>query len=193
MVSTAIVSFFLSAFLVPAAPRFGNWVAKRSRSPSDRGCETPDRPEPPEVAIIGFGPAGQIAARPLVDRGVRVVVIDLNRVGVRKAKQLGFDGQVGDATQSEVLEHARLRECKAVVITVPHYKSAITILEHVRKDAPLTHVIVRSRYELHTSDYIAAGAHAVAGDEEQVGESLATHLVDWLATSPPSGPRLRDV
>ena len=181
VVSAAIVSFFLSALLVPVAPRFGNWVAGLLQSQTESVAETADRPEPPEVAIIGFGPAGQIAARPLVDKGVRVVVIDLNREGVRKAEQLGFNGQVGDAMQSEVLEHARVRECKAVVITVPHHKSAITILKYVRKDAPLAHVIVRSRYELHTNDYIAAGAHAVAGDEEQVGESLATHLLDWLA------------
>ena len=183
VVSAAIVSFFLSAFLVPVAPRFGHWVAGLLRSQADSVSDSADRPEPLEVAIIGFGPAGQIAARPLVDKGVRVVVIDLNREGVRKAEQLGFAGQIGDATQSEVLEHAGLRECKAVVITVPHHKSAIMILEHVRKDAPLAHVIVRSRYALHTIDYTAAGAHAVAGDEEQVGETLASHLLSWLATT----------
>ncbi|MCC7084019.1 MAG: cation:proton antiporter [Pirellulales bacterium] len=183
VVSAAIVSFFLSAFLVPVAPRFGNWVAGLVRSQTAPVSDTAVRPEAPDIAIIGFGPAGQIAARPLVDRDIRVVVIDLNRMGVRKAEQLGFDGQVGDATQSEVLEHARLRECKAVVITVPHHKSAITILEHVRKDAPLAHVIVRSRYEAHTNDYTAAGAHDVAGDEEQVGESLANYLMNWLETN----------
>lgn len=183
IVSAAIVSFFLSAFLVPIAPRFGNWVARLLRSQTESTTDMKDRPEPPEVAIIGFGPAGQIAARTLVDKSVRVVVIDLNREGVQKAEQLGFEGQVGDATQTEVLEHARLRDCKAVVITVPHHKSAITILEHIRKDIPLAHVIVRSRYELHSNDYTAAGAHAVAGDEEQVGESLANHLLSWLETT----------
>ena len=186
VVSAAIVSFFLTAFLVPVAPRFGNWVADVFGSAQPLTDQATARPEPPEVAIIGFGPAGQIAARPLVDKGVRVVVIDLNRDGVRKAEQLGFQGQVGDATQSEVLEHARLRECKAVVITVPHHRSAMTILAHVRNDAPHAHVVVRSRYEMHTNDYTAAGADAVAGDEEQVGESLADHLLSWLATTEPS-------
>ena len=62
----------------------------------------------------------------------------------------------------------------------------MTILAHVRKDAPQSHVIVRSRYELHTNDYTAAGAHAVAGDEEEVGDSLANHLLSWLDTANPS-------
>jgi len=183
VVSAAIVLFFLSAFLVPLAPRFGNRVAGLLRSQPQSADEATDRPEAPAIAIIGFGPAGQIAARPLVDSGSPVVVIDLNQDGVRKAKQLGFHGEIGDATQSEVLEHARLWECKTVVITVPHYRSAITILGHVRKNAPNAHLIVRSRYEIHTSSFFSAGAHAVAGDEEQVGESLAAHLLDWLATA----------
>ena len=180
VVSVAIVSFFLSAFLVPMAPWFGNHMARlfqAKKQPPDREGEIE---EAPDVAIIGFGPAGQIAARPLIDGGHRVVVIDLNQDGVRKAEELGFHGELGDATQSEVLEHARLHECRAVVITVPHHRSALTILDHVRKHAPHVHVIVRSRYEQHTGDLVDAGAHAVAGDESQVGESMADHLSQWI-------------
>lgn len=181
VVSAAIVSFFLSAVLVPLAPRFGNWISRFGKSQDQSADEVADRPAPPDVAIIGFGPAGQIAARPLMDRGFRVAVIDLNQEGVRKAQQLGFQGEIGDATQSEVLEHARLNECRAVVITVPHHKSAVTILEQVRRRAPHVHVIVRSRYELHRDSLVTAGAHAVKGDEREVGESLAEELNQWLA------------
>ncbi|WP_182869432.1 cation:proton antiporter [Rhodopirellula sp. JC639] len=182
VVSAAIVSFFLSAFLVPAAPRLGNWVAALSGTQATTIDDTDPLSPPPDVAIIGFGPAGQIAARPLVDKGLRVTIIELNQVGVRKAKQLGFHAEIGDATQSDVLEHARLNECKAIVITVPHHQSAMTILKHVRRNAPYVHTIVRSRYELHTDDFVSAGAHVVTGDEQQVGESLADHLNEWLDT-----------
>lgn len=185
VVSAAIVSFFLSAFLVPLAPQFGNWVARLFRSSASATGDVTQRQAPPDVIVIGFGPAAQIASRALVDKGLLVTVIDLNHEGVRKAKQLGFQGQVGDATQSDVLDHARLRECKAVLITVPHHKSAITILEHVRKDATNAHVIVRSRYAMHTDTFVTAGAHAVSGDEEQVGEGLASHLHEWMGKQEP--------
>ena len=178
VVSVTIVSFFLSAFLVPMAPRFGNCVAIMLRS--DRKPVKPGLEEAPDVAIIGFGPVGQIAAGPLIDQGVRVSVIDVSPAGIRMAQQLGFRGEQGDATQSEVLEHAGLHECKAVVITVPHHKSSMAILEHVRKYAPDVHVIIRVRRQLDTADFVAAGAHAVVGDEEQVGESLARHLTQWI-------------
>jgi hypothetical protein len=29
-------------------------------------------------------------------------------------------------------------------------------------------------------DYVDAGAHVVTGDEQQVGESLASKLLDWV-------------
>lgn len=184
VVSSAIVSFFLSAFLVPQAAEFGNWFSTRfqfaQKSPDDEA----EQRQSPDVVIIGFGPAGQIAARPLVDKGMHTVVIDLNQRGIRKAEQLGFHGQVGDATQTDVLNHAHLRDCKAVVITVPDHKSALMILKHVRRDAPQAHVIVRSRYELHMCDFADSGAHVVTGDEQQVGESLAGHLQEWLRQQP---------
>lgn len=180
VVSVTIVSFFLSAWLVPAAPRFGNFIATRF----GKGTTLPEGAAPsehaPDVVIIGFGPAGEIASLPFVDREKRVVVVELNREGVRKAQQLGFDGHIGDATQTDVLEHAHLTQAKAVVITVPHHRSAMTILAHVRQHAPHAHVVVRSRYQLHVDELLKAGAHIVVGDEQEVGEALAKHLREWL-------------
>jgi CPA2 family monovalent cation:H+ antiporter-2 len=181
IVSVAIVSFFLSAILVPAAPGLANRLVRWLRfRESDPESSAPAQ-EPPDVAIVGFGPAGQLAAGPLVDQDLRVVVIDLEKRLISKARQLGFHAELGDATQTEVLEHARLKDCKAVVITVPHFRSAMTILEHVRRNAPHTWLMVRSRYELHTGDFNAAGANAVLGDEHNVGEAMSKHLQEWLA------------
>ncbi len=180
VVSVTIVSFFLCAFLVPRAPRFGNYVASLFGAEPPEAGDKRESEHAPDVVIIGFGPAGQIAARPFVDRNKRVIVIELNRDGIRRAQQLGFQGEIGDATQNDVLEHARLSHAKAVVITVPHHGSAMTILEHVRQLAPHAHIAVRSRYQQHTDDFIAAGAHVVIGDEEQIGKGLASHLRRWL-------------
>jgi len=180
VVSVTIVSFVVSAALVPAAPRFGDRIATLLGAHTALAGTNIPSEVAPDVVIIGFGPAGQIAARPFIDRDCRVSVIDLNRDGVRRARQLGFHGTIGDATQDEVLEHAQVVQSKVVVITVPHHHSAMTILEQVRQQSPQTHVVVRSRYQIHTNDFVVAGAHAVVGDEEQVGESLADHLRQWL-------------
>jgi len=183
VISTAIASLLLSAFLVPAADRFGDHMAKLFDSALlDRPGEKAERLAP-DVVLIGFGPAGQATARPLVDRGLRVVVIDLNQEGVRRAQQFGFQGEIGDATQLDVLEHARIPQCRAVVITVPQYRSALTILDNVRQLAPHAYVLVRSRYKLHTDDFAARGGQVV-GDEEEVGAGLAANLGEWLGSLP---------
>jgi CPA2 family monovalent cation:H+ antiporter-2 len=181
VVSCAIVSFFLSAFLVPLAPRFGNAVARLIRSSDKSEMIAAGEEDPPDVVVVGFGPAGQIAASSLVDKGLKASVVELNQSGIRRAQELGLHAELGDATQTEVLEHARISDAKAVIITIPHYESAMAILDHVRRKAPHVHVIVRSRYEINSNNFVAAGAHVVTGDEQQVGLSLADHLGRWLA------------
>ena len=181
VVSTAIVSFFLSAFLVPLSPRLGNWVAQRLHSKRHPSEQSDEREAPPEVILIGYGPAGKIASQPLIDQDIRVTVIELNQDGLHAAREVGFRAELGDGTQSDVLEHARLHECKAVIITIPHYTSAMLILELILSKAPEVQVMVRSRYEKHTIDFGTAGAKVVAGDEEEVGQRLAKHINQWLS------------
>lgn len=182
VVSVAMASFFLSAFLVPHAPQFGHRIATWFGGHPTDGDDQPTPVPPPDVIIIGFGTAGQLAAQPFIDSTKQVVIIDLNHEQVRRAKQCGFRGEIGDATQYEVLEHARLAEAKVVVITIPHHRSAMTVLDNIRQQMPEIRVAVRSRYQIHTDDFLAAGAHVVVGDEERVGEGLALHLQKWLDT-----------
>ena len=100
--------------------------------------------------------------------------------GIKKALELGFSGHVGDATQVEVLEEARIASAQAVVITIPHHLLALAILEHVKRLAPRAYRIVRSRHQIHANEFLLAGANMVVGDEEQVGRSLGDHLKEWL-------------
>ncbi|MCA9424229.1 MAG: cation:proton antiporter, partial [Candidatus Omnitrophica bacterium] len=168
IVSTAIVSLFITPFLIPHSLKLGvriaSWIPGASgevdRQSGSEGFH-------PDAVMVGFGPAGQIAARALMDHAVKVLVLDLNHDGVKKAREFGFEGQVGDATHPEVLEHAHIETARIVVITIPHQKSALEILGHVRDLAPQAHVVVRSRYQRYTNDIVMAGTHAVFGDEEE--------------------------
>lgn len=181
VISTTILSFLLSAFLVPLAVRFGDrmalWIGK-GPAESDTGGTLDFVPD---VVLIGFGPAGQAAVRPLVDHAFRVVVIDLNHDSIRQAQILGFHGQIGDAMQFDVLEHARIEQCRAVIITVPHHHSALAILDNVRQQAPHAFVLVRSRYKLHSKEFASRGV-VVVGDEEEVGVGLANQIETWAQT-----------
>lgn len=186
LVSVAIVSLLGSPFLVPIAPWLGARLAARQGSKGFPVTTGAPPPQAPDVVIIGFGPAGQIAAQAFNDRPERVLIIDLNRMGVQKAQELGFQGHIGDMTQLDVIEHADVAAAQVVVITIPHHRSALTMLEHVRRLAPKAHCVVRSRYQRHTNKFVMAGAHKVFGDEEQLGNSLGIYLKEWLNSQPQS-------
>lgn len=181
VVSATIVSFFVSAYLVPRSQGFGSYIASLFRQSEDAPEREDSCAQAADVVIIGFGPAGEIAALPLVDSGLQVLVIDLNRKGISRALELGFRAEVGDATQSDVLEHADLSCCKVIAITIPDQHSVRLILEQVRTYAPHVHTVVRSRYQRHSADFDSAGAHVVVGDEEEVGSSLAKVIQDWMS------------
>ncbi|MEM6364646.1 MAG: cation:proton antiporter, partial [Planctomycetota bacterium] len=134
VVSITIMSFIASAILVPLAPQLGDLIARKVRPiqnasvQSDRQAQTISSHHA-DVLLIGFGPTGQLASVPLMESSLRVTVLDLNREGIIRAKQYGFDGYVGDARSTDVLDHASIGEVQMVIITLPHFKSSLTIIE----------------------------------------------------------------
>lgn len=179
IVSVTIVSFLVSALAVPRAPWFGDRVARLLGNASSGEDELAGSSHRADVIIVGFGPTGQLAAVPLMESALRVTVIDLNREGVRRARDFGFDGHVGDASSPEVLEHASIGEAKLVIITIPHFQSALSIVEMVRSMNATTVILVRSRYHIHRLALAAAGG-TVEGDEDCVGGAIASRISAWL-------------
>jgi K+:H+ antiporter len=182
IVSSAIVTLFLTPYLVSYAPRLGVWFESLSSKGFKAGTDEIRRSgeEPPEVIIIGFGPAGQAVGYALAESDRPVLILDLNEKAKQEAELLGFTGHIGDARQIEILLHANISSAKIIVITLPMRSAALTVLEHVRNLAPNAQVVVRSRYKRHRFEFEMAGAHAIFGDETEVGRSLSQHVMTQL-------------
>ncbi len=181
VVSSAIMTLLVTPYLVQIAPRLATWAAQWSRrAVADREMSSAAGHLLHHVVIVGFGPAGQAVGRALSGTETPVLVLDLNPAARKLADSMRLMSQVGDASQIDVLEHAHLRTAKLVVITLPAHRAALTVLEHVRELAPHAPVIVRSRHQIHWSQFEAAGADAIAGDEEEVGASLAAKVMAGL-------------
>lgn len=177
VISTAIITLFITPYLIPIAPRLGVWVAKRIGKFRGEPQNAPDGAIKPEVVVIGFGPSGEAATAPLVNAGRIVSVLDLNSLGVSRARDLGFHASVGDARQVDVLEHLGVTHASTILISVPDFLTAITVLSQVRRLAPDSRIIVRSRYQRNSEEFRKAGADLVIGDEEVVGTKLAEALL----------------
>lgn len=184
VVSVAILSLLASALIIPSASQIGHRLIGFLGFTSLMHDPSEEVPEShPDIVFIGFGPAAQIAAGAFKDNPKRVLVIDLNRDGINRAKAMGFNGLVGDATQPDVLQYAQVPSASTVIITNPNHQTAYRVLELIRQLAPHVYVVVRSRYQRHEAEFTQLGANSVVGDEEMVGNALRIRLEDWCRSN----------
>lgn len=181
IVSVTIASLFATPLLVARAASWGIALARLCGADRFSPTAAPSNHDSPEVVVIGFGVAGELAAAPLVGSGRQVLVLELNQAGAAKAHQHGFHAEIGDARQADVLEDARLSSARLVLITIPHYATANQVLALARHMAPSAEIIVRSRYQIHSHLLQNAGATAVFGDEEEIGDRLQRYVREWLS------------
>ncbi|MFN3165476.1 MAG: cation:proton antiporter [Phycisphaeraceae bacterium] len=190
IVSSTILTLFLTPFLIALAPRLtlggsrllGRAAAARGRPrPGDHAAEpAPARGDdasaqaPAGIFIIGFGPTGQQAADLLSDRYRDLIrVIDLNPRNAKLADLRELSVQVGDATRREVLEHAGIHHAAIVLITLPDANASRTAIHHCRHLAPHADIIARARYHVVRWELQLAGALKVVDEELAVGRNLA--------------------
>lgn len=180
IISSAILTLFVTPYLVAYAPRFSLWLARLGRGGGGSAEEeeiSATELISPEILIIGFGPAGQIAAEGLSACRDKVLVIDLNNKARLAAGKFGFRTAVGDAVELQILEHSSIQNVRVVIITIPDKWAALTALRHLKRLAPKAKLVVRSRHERDVPEFIRVGADVVVGDETEVGNRLATKVL----------------
>lgn len=134
-----------------------------------------------QVAVIGFGPAGQACADSLQQQGYSVLVVDWEPHLCEQAQSRGFSTVCGDATRLDVLEEAGLAHLRTCGLTVPDPKAAEQIAAQCRSLSPKLHLVVRGRYQKASEDLTSAGADFVADEEGLVGRAVSLELKKKLS------------
>ncbi|MEZ5781461.1 MAG: monovalent cation:proton antiporter-2 (CPA2) family protein [Rhizobiaceae bacterium] len=96
------------------------------------------------VLVIGFGRFGQIAAQPLLLRGVDVSIIDNDVEMIQAAASFGFKVYYGDGTRPDILHAAGAGHAQAVLICVDKGETAVRIAETLKSEFPLSKVMARA-------------------------------------------------
>ena len=169
VVSTTIVTMVLSPYLVAFAPRLAARLSHGARIAGSAVESVPGR----RAIVVGYGPAGRIAAERIAELGDKVVVLDQNPAALAAARAAGHTAVTGDARYGDVLEHAGLVDAEFVVMTVPDPDTAIHIIRCVRQIAPHVRVLARARFHRTLEALTAAGAHVVIDEEKDGGLSIA--------------------
>ncbi len=180
LISATVVSLFLTPYLTKLGPLLAHRVrtdggSTQSTILSAESLSHEERaPQTRPVVIIGFGPSGRCVAESLSqDQFTRLVVLDSNPRNAGIAGEYGVEFHVGDARNTEVLEHLPIQNAAVIVVTVPDPGTSGLITRLCRSLAPHAKVLARARYHLFYWDLQRAGADAVVDEEKQVGLELA--------------------
>lgn len=182
VISCAIVTLFLTPYAIALAPGTGRAVANLFGTPTsapDSGGSSSSIVT--EVLVIGFGPAGQIAASALSSLGDRLLVIDLNREAEGTAREAGFRFSLADATHEEPLLHAHLDPAATVLVTIPNGESSSRVVRNLRRLFPKVKIIARARLSREVNTLISAGADHVIDEERQMGIELSAQVERLIA------------
>lgn len=140
-VLTAII--IISMVITPLAMILFKRFGPREKAISMDGVELADGLNG-SVLIIGFGRFGQIAAQPLLLRGVDVSIIDNDVEMIQAAGNFGFKVYYGDGARLDILHAAGAGRSRAVLICVDKGDVAVQIAEHMKAEFPFTPVFARS-------------------------------------------------
>lgn len=129
------------------------------------------------LIIIGFGVNGKNVGVAAKKTSIPYVIIDINPETVRQEKLKGEPIIYGDAAQKAVLEHANIRNAKAVVVTAGDTVSAWRIIETARRLNPSIHIIARTHFLNGLDGFYAIGANEVISDEFESSIELFSRVL----------------
>ena len=186
LVSATILTLFLTPYTVGLGRPLGGWTDRFLRRRgwirhAVGGDQAAKAMAGGHLVVVGYGPAGREVVAGARDKGLPVIVIDLNPQSVIEARRLGLEAYVGDATQPAILHLARLKNASALVITLPDHRLTTAIIVEAKPMADDLRIIARARYHRHFGLLEGAGATTVIDEETQVGRRMNDYL-DTAAT-----------
>jgi len=123
--------------------------------------------------ICGFGRIGETIARQLKQRGVPLVVIDINPEVVARIEEAGYYFVAGDATKEEVLLEAGLERARGLVAVVHSDASNVYIVLTARSLNPNLFIVARGEEAGSEKKLLRAGADRVESPYEMGGRRMA--------------------
>lgn len=104
-------------------------------------------------------------------------MIDLNLATIERLKAIRIAAVYGDASRTEVLEAAGIRDASFLLVTPPDEQGRLGVISAARRINPRLTVLARARYLSEEDKLKAAGATEVFAEETTVAVALAQRLL----------------
>jgi len=129
------------------------------------------------LIIVGFGINGRNVARSARVAGIPYVIIEMNPETVRIEKRKGEPIYYGDAIQEDVLEHARVKGARVLVVVISDPTATRRITEMARRLNPKVYIIARTRFVQEMKYLYELGANEVIPEEFETSVEIFTRVL----------------
>jgi len=178
VVGASLVSITLNAMLFRAVDPLSRWAAAhpRVRRLTERRAgelvrldriHTEDALRNHAV-VVGHGRVGRLITAALARRGFSYVVLSEDRHEIERLRRAGIPALFGDASNPDLLEHARLAAARVLVVAISDGHAAGLIVDRAHALAPRVAIVVRTHNE-HERDVfqdMGGDIQAVLGEME---------------------------
>lgn len=185
-ISVTVLSMAATPFIISLSPRMAGLVSQlplpaRIKSGLSPVSETDfigggERLRD-HLVIIGFGINGRNLTRAAKVAGIPYIIIEMNPETVRDEKTKGEPIYYGDATQEAILDHARIKDARVVVIAISDPAATRQITAAARKLDPGVHIIARTRFLQELNPLYELGANEVIPEEFETSVEIFTRVL----------------
>jgi glutathione-regulated potassium-efflux system ancillary protein KefC/glutathione-regulated potassium-efflux system protein KefB len=120
------------------------WLERR-KPPEFDLIDGPGNP----VIIAGYGRYGQIVSRVLHMAGIPFTALEVSYQQVDFVRRFGGKVYYGDASRLELLESAKTRDAKLLVLAIDDVEASVKTASLVRKHFPNLPILARARNRVH--------------------------------------------
>ncbi|KAB2904853.1 MAG: sodium:proton exchanger [Anaerolineae bacterium] len=136
------------------------------------------------VVVLGYGRVGQYIVNVLGHLNIPRLVVEMDAAKVAELERADVPVLMGDAANSELLNHAGLEHARALVVTLPEEAAAEIVVSTVHKLRPTLPIIVRASTQSGVSRLVQLGAHDVIHPELEGGLEIMRHTLLRLNFAP---------
>jgi CPA2 family monovalent cation:H+ antiporter-2 len=135
------------------------------------------------AVICGFGRVGGELSEALARRGFQYLVIELDLRRVQRLQQRGIPVIYGDATNPEVLKHARLEHAQVLAAALPDARASELLVRQARAINPRLDIIARAAAGELVPRLRQAGADEVVHPQFEAGLEFVRHVLQRYGVS----------
>ncbi len=178
----AVVTIALNSFVFKSVDPLDRWMHRHAGvlklyERHVHRIEPPSEALSDHVVVVGYGHAGRCVTDVLNRLGVPCLVVERDLGTAEEAEAAGLKVLVGDAANSEIMDHAYLGSAKVLTVTIKQESAAELVVREARHAFPQLRVVTRADSEDGVALMVEAGAEDVVRPELEGGIELMRHTL----------------